>query len=127
MYFIFIFIFILFAHVIGYTKKKNGNKISTLGGKIFSALVDEKGSVDQCIAEIRMANYYQHMDTEDLMMTGSISDIENGYLLFADLALREILSLYCFEGKGFNFVKNEMKENGFNKFFVHKVFTQLEV
>jgi hypothetical protein len=69
------------------------------------------------------------MDTEDLITAGSISDIENGYLLLSDLGLRALLSLYCAKGKDFDqFVfKNEMKELGFNKFFAHKVFTQLEV
>ena len=66
------------------------------------------------------------MDTEDLITAGSISDIENGYLLLSDLGLRALLSLYCAKGKDFDqfIFKNEL---GFNKFFAHKVFTQLEV
>ena len=57
-------------------------------------------------------------------LAGSISDIENGYLLLSDLGLRALLSLYCVKGKDFDqFVfKNEIKELGFNKFFAHKVF-----
>jgi hypothetical protein len=59
-------------------------------------LVDEKGiGVDERIVEINMAYYYQNMDTEDLVMAGSISDIDNGYLLLSDLGLRALLSLYC--------------------------------
>ena len=78
-----------------------------MGRKLFSKLVDEKGiGVDERIMEIKMAYYYQNMDTEDLVMAGSISDIENGYLLLSDLGLRAL---------------------GFNKFFAHKVFTQLEI
>jgi len=42
-------------------------------------LEDEKGiGVDERIVEIEMAYYYQNMDTEDLVMVGSISDIDNG-------------------------------------------------
>jgi len=49
-------------------------------------------------------------------MAGSISDIDNGYLLLIDLGLRALLSLYCAKGKDFDqFVfKNEMKELGFS-------------
>ena len=67
--------------------------------KLFSALVDEKVSgVDERFMETKMAFYYQNMDTEDLVMAGSISDIENGYLLLSDLGLRALLSLYCAKG-----------------------------
>ena len=34
--------------------------------------------------------YYQNMDTEDLVMAGSISDIDNGYLLLGDLGFRAL-------------------------------------
>jgi len=44
-------------------------------------LVDEKGfGMDERVMEVKMAYYYQNMDTEDLVMVGSISYIENGYL-----------------------------------------------
>jgi hypothetical protein len=42
--------------------------------------------------EIKMAYYYQNMDTEDLV-AGSISDIDNGYLLLSDVGLRFIIVL----------------------------------
>ena len=69
------------------------------------------------------------MDTEDLVMAGSILDIDNGYLLLSDLGFRALLSLYCAKGKDFDQFgfKNEMKELGFNNFFAHKVFSQLKV
>jgi hypothetical protein len=111
-------------------KKKTVTKVQRWEEKLFSALVDEKVSgVDERFMETKMAFYYQNMDTEDLVMAGSISDIENGYLLLSDLGLRVLLSLYCAKGKDFDqfIFKNEMKELGFNKFFAHKVFTQLEV
>ena len=110
-------------------KKKTVTKVQRWEEKLFSALVDEKGiGVDERIMETKMAYYYQNMDTEDLVMAGSISDIDNGYLLLSDLGMRALLSLYCAKGKDFDqFVfKNEMKELGFNKFFAHKGFTQLE-
>ena len=49
--------------------------------------------------------------------------------MLSDLGLRALLSLYCAKGKDFDqfIFKNEMKELGFNKFFAHKVFTQLKV
>ena len=69
------------------------------------------------------------MDTQDLITAGGISDIENGYLLLSDLGLRALFSVYCAKGKDFDqfIFKNEMKELGFNNFFAHKVFSQLEV
>jgi len=69
------------------------------------------------------------MDTQDLIAAGTISDIEDGYLLLSDLGLRALFSIYCAKGKDFDrfVLKNEMKELGFNKFFARKVFTQLEV
>ena len=111
-------------------KKKTVTKVQRWEEKLFSALVDEKGiSVDERIMETKMAFYYQNMDTEDLVMAGSISDIDYGYLLLSDLGFRLLISLHCAKGKDFDqFVfKNEMKELGFNKFFAHEVFTQLEV
>ena len=77
-------------------KKKTVTKVQRWEEKLFSALVDEKVSgVDERFMETKMAFYYQNMDTEDLVMAGSISDIENGYLLLSDLGLRALLSLYC--------------------------------
>ena len=94
-------------------------------------MIDEKGiRVDERIVKIQMAYYYQHMDTEDLVMVGSIPDVENWCLLFGDLGLCALLSLYYAEGKmneNQSVLKNEMKEIGINKFFAHKVFTQVEV
>ena len=42
------------------------------------------------------------MDTEDLVMAGSISDIDNGYILLSNLGLRALLSLHCAKGKDFD-------------------------
>ena len=68
-------------------KKKTATKNQRWEEKLFSALVDKNGiGVDERIMEIKLAYYYQNMDTEDLVMAGSISDIENGYLL-SDLVL----------------------------------------
>ena len=79
--------------------KKTVTKVQRWEEKLFSALVDEKGiGVDERIMETKMAYYYQNMDTEDLVMAGSISDIENGYLLLSDLGLRALLPLYCAKG-----------------------------
>jgi hypothetical protein len=43
--------------------------------------------------------------------------------------LRGVFSVYCAKGKDFDqfAFKNEMKELGFNKFFAHKLFIQLEL
>ena len=84
-------------------KKKTVTKVQRWEEKLFSALVDEKGiGVDERVMELKMAYYYQNMDTEDLITAGSISDIENGYLLLSDLGLRALLSLYCAKGKDFD-------------------------
>ena len=58
-----------------------------------------------------------------------IHSIEDGYLLLSDLGLRALFSVYCAKGKDFDqfIFRNKMKELGFNKFFAHKVFSQLEV
>ena len=82
-----------------------------MGGKPFSALVDEQGiGVNERFVEITMAYCYQniYMDTEDLVTVGSISDIGNRYLLLSDLGFRALLSLLCAKQK-------------------QKVFSQLEV
>ena len=87
--------------------------------------------VNERFIEAQLISYYQRMDIQDLVAahSGTISDIEDGYLLPSDLGLRALFSIYCAKGKDFDkFVfKNEMKELGFNKFFAHKIFTQLEV
>ena len=73
--------------------------------------MDEKGiGVDERIEEIRMAYYNQKMDTEDLVMAGSISDIDNRCLLLGDLGFRALLSFYCVKGKDFDLFifKNKM-------------------
>ena len=70
-------------------KKKTVTKVQRWEEKLFSALVDEKGiGVDERVMELKMAYYYQNLDTEYLITAGSISDIENGYLLLSDLGLR---------------------------------------
>ena len=75
-------------------KKKTVTKVQRWEEKLFSALVDEKGiGVDERIMETKMAYYYQNVDTEDLITAGSISDIENGYLLLSDLGLRASKSI----------------------------------
>ena len=92
-------------------------KVQRWEKNFFSALVDENGiGFNERIVEINMAYYYQNMDTDDLVMAGSMSDIDDGYLLLSDLGLRALLSLYCAKGKDFDqyVFKNEMKELGFN-------------
>ena len=69
-----------------------------------------------------MVYYYQRTDTQDLITTGDISDIEDGYLLLSDLELRALFSVYWLTGKDFDkfiFI-NEIKELGFNKFSLIK-------
>ena len=105
-------------------------KIQRWEEKLFSALVDQKdSSTNERFIEAQLVYYYQRMDTQDLITAGGISDIEDGYLLLSDLGLRALFSVYCAKGKDFDqfIFKNEMKELGFNKFFAHKVFSQLEV
>ena len=105
-------------------------KIQRWEEKLFNALVDPKEStINERLIEAQLLFYYQRMDTQDLVAAGTISDIEDGYLLLSDLGLRALFAIYCAKGKDFDLFifKNEMKELGFNKFFAHKVFTQLEV
>jgi len=105
-------------------------KIQRWEEKLFNALVDPKEStINERLIEVQLLFNYQRMDTQYLVAAGTISDIEDGYLLLSDLGLRALFAIYCAEGKDFDqFVfKNEMKKLGFNKFFAHKVFTQLEV
>jgi len=69
------------------------------------------------------------MDTQDLITAGGISDINDAYILLSDLGLRALFSVYFAKGDDFDqfIFKNEMMEQGYNKFFAHKVFSQLEV
>jgi len=47
-------------------KKKTVTKVQRWEEKLFSALVDEKGiGVDERVMELKMAYYYQNMDTKD--------------------------------------------------------------
>ena len=67
-------------------------KVQRWEEKLSSALVHQKGiGVDERIVEIKMAYYYQNMNTEDLFMAGSISKIDNRYVLLSDLGLRALL------------------------------------
>ena len=86
-------------------KKNIVTKVQRWEENLFSALVDEKGWGVERIVEMQMAYSYQHMDTEDLGMVGSISNIESGYLLFGDIGLRALLSLYCAKDKGFRSIR----------------------
>jgi len=96
----------------------------------YSAFVDQKETVtNERLVEVQMVYYYQRMDTQDFITTSGISDIEDGYLLLSDLGLRALFSVYCRKIKDFDqyIFKNEMKEPGFNKISVCKVFSQFEV
>jgi hypothetical protein len=98
--------------------------------KLFNALMPDTAEkvCRETIIEREMNYYYQHMDTEDLVTAGNISDIGNGYGLLADMTLKGVLTVYCAFGHNFNqfMFKNEMEAFGFNKFFAHRVFCQLE-
>jgi len=92
-------------------------KIQRWEEKLFNALVDPiESAINECFIEAQLIFYYQRMDTQDLVAAGTISDIEDGYLLLSDLGLRALFAIYCAKGKDFDqFVfKNEMKELVFN-------------
>ena len=99
-------------------------KIQRWEEKLFNALVDPKEStINERLIEAQLLFYYQRMDTQDLVAAGTISDIEDGYLLLSDLGLRALFAIYCAKAKDFDqFVfKNEMKELGFNNFLRTKI------
>ena len=105
-------------------------KVTRWEEKLFNALKDpNESSGNEREIEGHMNYYYQRMDTQDLITAGTVSDIAEGYQLLADLGLRGVFSVYCAKGKDFDqfAFKNEMKELGFNKFFAHKLFIQLEL
>jgi hypothetical protein len=59
-------------------------------------LVDPKENVvNGRFIEAQMVCYYQRMDTQDLVAAGTISDIEERYLLLSDFGSRALYSIYC--------------------------------
>ena len=65
-------------------------------------MVDPKENVvNERFIEAQLVLYCQRMDTQDLIATGTISDIEDGYLLMSDLVNRAS-SIYCAKGKDFD-------------------------
>jgi len=105
-------------------------KVTRWEEKLFNVLVDPiKEAVDERKVESKLNYYYQRLDTQDLVVAGSIGDVESNYQLLADLDMQALLSIYCAKGKDFDqvFFKKEMKDLGFHHFFATKVFTQLEI
>ena len=71
--------------------------------KLFSALVNQKDTVtNERFIVAQLVYYYHRMDTQDLITTGGISDIEDGYLLLSDFWLRSLFSVYCAKIKDFD-------------------------
>ena len=124
--------FIYTAHVnlfSGATKKKF-MKVTRWEEKLFNVLVDPiKETIAERKIESKLNYYYQRLDTQDLVVAGGIGDVEINYQLLADLGMHALFSIYCAKGKDFDqvFLKKEMKNLGFRRFCVHKVFTQLEI
>jgi len=83
--------------------------------KLFNVLIDPiKETIDERNIESTLNYYYQRLDTQDIVVSGGIGDVENNYKLLADLEMHALLSIYGAKGKDFDQVfKRDMKDLGF--------------
>ena len=73
-------------------------KVTRSEEKLFNVLV---GPVKESMGERQIEgqlNYYQRLDTQDLVVAGRIGDVEDNYQLLADLGLHALFTIYCAKG-----------------------------